>query len=616
MIKLFKYIFNRWKELIVIIITVVSQCELQLLLPDYTGTIQELITNQHFSSGEILTTEEITRQIWINGGYMIAISFGICACACITCFMAARISAYVGKDLRLDIYKKVNSISLSEYTKFGTSTLITRTTNDVENIKGFLLMAIRIMIMSPTTMVIALRKTIQTNANLAIICAVSIPLIMVTMGTIFFFAAPLFKKIQEKLDRVTVVLRENLTGIRVIRAYDQQVTEKEKFVVANTDMTKVFVKVGKVMSFAEPSIFIIFDITYLSVFAFGFGMLVKAGMTSSFANDIKNIVVVSQYIQQIMFSFLMFAMVFVMAPQATASAKRINEILDIKEELNDDEAFSKEKYDELSKNIIGNLEFKNVSFQYPDATSPCIENISFVAKKGQTTAIIGSTGCGKSTIINLIPRFYDVTSGEIFLDNVNIKNIPQKELRNKLGFVPQTAVLFSGTIKENMKFGKPNATDEEIISALEVSQATHFISKTEKGIDTLISQSGKNFSGGQKQRLAIARSLIRKPEIYVFDDSFSALDFKTDIKLRTSLKEVTKESAVIIVAQRVSTIINADNIIVLEDGKIVGQGTHGVLLAKCKVYQDIVSSQLDKDEVEKTIALQKQSLLSEGGEIL
>ncbi|MEG1739031.1 MAG: ABC transporter ATP-binding protein [Bacilli bacterium] len=610
MFRLFKFIFKRWPEVLIITICVITQCELQMLLPEYMSKIQVLISQSSMPGAVI---DNITGQIWTNGGIMIAIAFGVACCACLTCFMAARLSAMVGKDLREATFKKVNSISLSEYSKFDTSTLITRTTNDVENIKGFLLMAIRIMVMSPTMMIIGLRKTIQANASLGLVSAISVPLILVAMGIIFMFASPLFKLIQAKLDKVTVVLRENLTGIRVIRAYNQQPAEQAKFKVANADMTKTIVKVGRVMSFADPAIAIIFDATYLAVFSVGFFSIANAGYPASMPQDIANIMAVAQYTSQIMMSFLMFAMVFVMFPQASASAKRINEILDIKEELNDDEAYTIEKLDELTNGVHGKLEFKDVSFAYPGANEPCVSHISFVANKGKTTAIIGSTGCGKSTIVNLIPRFYDVTEGEILLDDVNIKNYSQVSLRDKLGFVPQTAVLFSGTIKDNMKFGKADATDEEIIKALDTAQATHFISKSAEGINTFVSQSGKNFSGGQKQRLAIARSLIRKPEIYVFDDSFSALDFQTDVKLRTALKPVTKESATIIVAQRVSTIINADEIIVLDEGKIVGQGKHKDLLLNCKVYQDIVASQLDKEEVEKTIRMSKANYVAEGG---
>lgn len=678
--KLLKFIFRKWYILLLIFLAIIAQCYLQLMLPDYMGKITSVITTQTFSNNGDLTT-----YILQTGGIMIAIAFGVFALAIVQNYSGSYLSSYVGKILRNEMFEKVNSLSLAEYNKFGTSTLITRTTNDIEQIKNYILMFVRIIIMSPTMIIIALFHTISQNAQLTLVIACAIPLILIVMLIIFYLAMPVFKSIQTKLDNLTVALRESLTGIRVVRAYNQQETEYKKFDHANKEITFTNRRAGQIMSIAYPSINIIFNLAFIFIYLIGLFLINNQIFSLESFNILSDVAVVAQYSTQVMASFLMFAMVFVMLPQASACAKRVNEVLDIKTSINDDEAkkfavsqlnkkyraelndfsnkynkitghkFNKDylfdllknkkadknsneynlanefkilndKYEDIKNKILnknseeyieiidqyfskrqikGTLEFDNVTFIYPDADKPCIENISFVAKPGTVTAIIGSTGSGKSTIVNLIPRFYDVTNGSIKLDGIDIKKLPQKTLRDNLGFVPQQAVLFYGTIKDNLKFGKDDASDKEINEALQIAQAQNFVSKLPDNINTFVSQSGKNFSGGQKQRLAIARALVKKPEIYVFDDSFSALDFKTDLALRTALKSYTKESAVILVAQRVSTIINADNILVLNDGKIVGQGKHEDLLVNCPVYQDIVKSQLDPDEVEKTINLSK-----------
>lgn len=666
---------------------IISQCYLQLLLPDYMGQITRLVT----SVGYIPDVYEILS----IGGIMIAISAGVFILAIIQNFLGSTLSAFVGRELRNEVFQKVNTISLAEYNKFGTATLITRTTNDIEQIKNFILIAVRTLIMSPTMMIIALIHTIQTNASLTIVIACALPLIIVIMGIIFRLASPMFKLLQTKLDNLTIVLRENLTGIRVVRAYNQQETEYKKFYFANYEMTSTTKKVGRIMSIANPSINIIFNVAYITIYMIGIILIDGQFISESSFTILSDVAVCANYTTQVMMSFLMFAMVFIMWPQASACSKRVNEILNIETSINDEEArkyalniidkefrdyfhtFRKEyknklghdlngktalldlknkkfpvdseeynfllQYKELSdkynnivneinnhesedyveiinklfsqRKIHGELEFDNVSFVYPDADKPTIKNVSFKATKGTTTAIIGSTGSGKSTIVNLIPRFYDVTNGTIRFDGIDIKKLPQKVLRDNLGFVPQQAVLFYGTIKDNLKFGKKDATDDEINQALSIAQAQHFISKLPEGLDTFVSQSGKNFSGGQKQRLSIARALVKQPEVYVFDDSFSALDFKTDVALRTALKKYTKNSAVIIVAQRVSSIIDADNILVINDGEVVGQGKHSDLLLNCPVYQDIVKSQLDPEEVEKTIQMNKEENLRQGGNL-
>lgn len=604
MSKVLHFLWKKRPFLLLIACAIVAQCYLQLMLPEYMGKITTLITSN---------SPDKINQIWINGGYMILISVGVVVLATIQNFTGAILSAYVGRELRTEMFHKVNHISLTEYNKFGTATLITRTTNDIEQVKNYVLMAVRIIVMSPTYMIIGLIKTLTQDAMLSIVLAICIPLILLFMAILLKFATPLFKSLQTKIDNLTIVVRENLTGIRVIRAYNQQGVEYKKFDKANKDMTQTVTKVGKIMSFTNPLISIIFNLCFIGIYALGFYLLngLNAG-DPQIGNLISNVAVVAQYSLQIMQSFMMLAMIFIMLPQASACSKRIAEVLDVKDNEQIDNV-DKEEYEKFkNKTTRGVLAFNNVTFTYPDSDTPCIENISFKTKPGKMLAIIGSTGAGKSTVINLIPRFYDATKGNITLDGVDITKIPIKDLRDSIGFVPQKAVLFKGTIKDNIRFGKKDATDEEINEALSVAQTEHFISKLPKGLDSFVSQGGKNFSGGQKQRLSIARALVKKPEVYVFDDSFSALDFKTDAKLRAALKTYVGDSTMIVVAQRVSSILDADTIVVLNEGKVAGIGNHEDLLKNCPIYQDIVKSQLDPDEVEKTLKMSREAE-NEGG---
>lgn len=604
MSKVLHFLWKKRPFLLLIACAIIAQCYLQLMLPEYMGKITTLITS---------TSPDKINQIWINGGYMILISVGVVILATIQNFTGATLSAYVGRELRTEMFHKVNHISLTEYNKFGTATLITRTTNDIEQVKNYVLMAVRIIVMSPTYMIIGLIKTLTQDAMLSIVLAICIPLILLFMAILLKFATPLFKSLQTKIDNLTIVVRENLTGVRVIRAYNQQGVEYKKFDKANKDMTQTVTKVGKIMSFTNPLISIIFNLCFIGIYALGFYLLngLNAG-DPQIGNLISNVAVVAQYSLQIMQSFMMLAMIFVMLPQASACSKRIAEVLDVKDNEQIDNV-DKEEYEKFkNKTTRGILAFNNVTFTYPDSDTPCIENISFKTKPGKMLAIIGSTGAGKSTVINLIPRFYDATKGNITLDGVDITKIPIKDLRDSIGFVPQKAVLFKGTIKDNIRFGKKDATDEEINEALSVAQTEHFISKLPKGLDSFVSQGGKNFSGGQKQRLSIARALVKKPEVYVFDDSFSALDFKTDAKLRAALKTYVGDSTMIVVAQRVSSILDADTIVVLNEGKVAGIGNHEDLLKNCPIYQDIVKSQLDPDEVEKTLKMSREAE-NEGG---
>ena len=604
MSKVLHFLRKKRSFLLLIACAIIAQCYLQLMLPEYMGKITTLITSD---------SPDKINQIWINGGYMILISIGVVVLATIQNFTGATLSAYVGRELRTEMFHKVNHISLTEYTKFGTATLITRTTNDIEQVKNYVLMAVRIIVMSPTYMIIGLIKTLTQDAMLSIVLAICIPLILLFMAILLKFATPLFKSLQTKIDNLTIVVRENLTGVRVIRAYNQQGVEYKKFDKANKDMTKTIIKVGKIMSFTNPLISIIFNLCFIGIYALGFYLLngLNAG-DPQIGNLISNVAVVAQYSLQIMQSFMMLAMIFIMLPQASACSKRIAEVLDVKDNEQIDN-IDKEEYEKFkNKTTRGVLAFNNVTFTYPDSDTPCIENISFKTKPGKMLAIIGSTGAGKSTVINLIPRFYDATKGNITLDGIDITKIPIKDLRDSIGFVPQKAVLFKGTIKDNIRFGKKDATDEEINEALSVAQTEHFISKLPKGLDSFVSQGGKNFSGGQKQRLSIARALVKKPEVYVFDDSFSALDFKTDAKLRAALKTYVGDSTMIVVAQRVSSILDADTIVVLNEGKVAGIGNHEDLLKNCPIYQDIVKSQLDPDEVEKTLKMSREAE-NEGG---
>ena len=605
MLKLLNFIFQKRYFLLLTAVSIIGQCYLQLMLPEYMGNITSLIMSD---------AEDKIAQIWINGGWMMLISVGVIICCISQHYFGAIISSFVGKTLRDRVFKKVNSLSITQFDSFGTATLITRTTNDIEQVKMYVLMSLRVVFMSPTYMIIGLIKTLAADAKLAIVLAITIPIILVGVIIMVAVTTPMFRKIQTKTDNLTSVLRGNLTGIRVIRAYNQQEKEVDKFDFANIDLTKAHVKVSRFLSFMNPVVTIVFNLAYIGIFSLGFSIIDGTNLIENgtvVQQTMTNVSVVAQYSSQIMSSFLMLAMIIIMLPQALASSKRINEVLDLEDPINDKD-LNKEINDEFKqRKEKGYLKFENVTFTYPGSKIPAISNISFETKPGKTTAIIGSTGSGKSTVVNLIPRLYDVSEGEITLDGFNIKNISIKDLRESIGFTPQKALLFNGTIRSNIQFGKKEASDEEIESALEIAQAKHFISKLPDGLDSPVAQGGKNFSGGQKQRLTIARSIVKKPEIYIFDDSFSALDFSTDAKLRYALRQNIGNSAMVIVAQRVSSILDADTIVVLNDGQMVGKGTHEELLKSCVVYQDIVKSQLDPEEVEKTIQLMKEATRKE-----
>ncbi len=500
-------------------------------------------------------------------------------------FLSAKIATGLGKNLRSLVFSRVESYSLHEFNRLGTASLITRTTNDITQVQQVVVMMLRMMVSAPIMCIGGLIMAVSKDAELSLIFVLVLPLLA---GVIFFITrrgVPLFRAMQVKLDKLNLVLREGLTGIRVIRAFNRLEHEKKRFSEANSDLTNTAIKVNKLMATLMPFMMLVMNFSTIAIVWFG-GLRVDHGDM-----QVGDMMAFLQYAMQIMFSLVMISMMFIMIPRAEASAVRINEVLDLVPEIKD-AARAK-----LAKDKSGLVEFRNVTFSYPGAEQPVLSNISFSAGPGEVTAIIGGTGVGKSTLINLIPRFYDVDSGSVLVDGVDVRQIAQENLRAKIGFVPQKAVLFTGTIAENIRYGKENATDEEVQQAAAIAQASEFVADLQDGLGAVMAQGGANVSGGQKQRLAIARALVRKAEIYIFDDTFSALDFKTDAKLRAALKKETTNATVLMVAQRVSSVMDADRIIVMEDGKIAGMGSHKELLNTCQVYREIVSSQLAEEEI-------------------
>lgn len=574
MIKLFTYLKSFITSIIAVLILVFIQSIADLYLP----TLMADIVNNGIISGDI-------GYIWGVGGVMLLVAGGGAVAAIISSLLSSKIAMGFGRNLRNKVFSRVESYSLNEFDKIGTSSLITRTTNDITQVQTVLVMMLRMMVSAPMMGIGGMIMAISMNRRLTTILAVALPFLIVFVAIVGRIVIPLFKAIQKKLDKLNLVSRENLTGIRVIRAFNRIDNEKKRFDEANLDLTNTAIKANKIMAAMMPVIMLIMNLTSVAIIWFG-SIRIDLGDL-----QIGDMMAFLQYAMQIMMALLMLSMMFVMIPRAQASAVRINEVLDMKPEINDPE-------DVRSKDVKkGYLEFKDVTFSYSGAEKPAIRNISFSAKPGEVTAIIGGTGSGKSTLINLIPRFYDVDQGAVLIDGIDVREMTQESLRIKIGFVPQQALLFTGSILDNIKFGKEDATEEEIKHAAEVAQASEFIVSMEEGLHSEIAQGGTNVSGGQKQRLSIARALIRKPEIYVFDDSFSALDFKTDAKLRAALKKEIVDATVIIVAQRVSTVMEADRIIVLDQGEIAGIGKHKELLKTCKIYREIVASQLTEEEL-------------------
>ena len=522
--------------------------------------------------------------IWKLGGFMLLISIIGAIASIIASYYSSKAAMGLGRDIRKKVFNHVGKFSLQEFDEVGTASLITRTTNDITQVQQVVIMMLRMVVSAPIMLAGGLIMAVSKDAKLSLVILFTMPVLIGTILLILKKGVPLFQTVQKRLDRLNLVLRENLTGIRVVRAFNREDEEKIRLKQANRELTDVSIKVNKIMAFLMPVMMLVMNLTVVGIIWFGGIRIDNGGM------QIGDLMAFIQYVMQIMFALVMASMMFVMIPRAAVSAKRINEVLDMKPSFQDE---GTEKAN-LEK---GTLAFEHVSFSYPGAEKPALSDISFTARAGEITAIIGGTGSGKSTLVNLIPRFYEISSGIIRVNGVDIRKVSQDEVRSKLGFVPQKSILFTGTIADNILFGKQDASHNEIEHAARIAQAEDFITRMSDGYDSEIEQGGSNLSGGQKQRLSIARAIIRKPDVYIFDDSFSALDFKTDAKLRAALKDETKNATVLLVAQRVSTVVDADRIIVLDEGNIVGMGTHQELLNSNDVYREIALSQLSEEEI-------------------
>ncbi|MCZ83751.1 ABC transporter ATP-binding protein [Listeria monocytogenes] len=562
-----------WLSITAVLVLTFGQVIGQLYLP----TLMSNIIDKGVVTGD-------TNYIWSTGMQMLLISFASVILSVIVVYLASRISMGFGKDLRDKIFTKVEDFSLQEFDKVGTSSLITRTTNDVVQIQNVLYMMMRLMVMAPIMLLGGIIMAVGRDAKLSLIFVVVLPLLLLLVVILGGKAMPMFKSLQKKMDKLNRVIREGLTGIRVVRSFNRNEDELEKFEEANADYATTAIKVNRLLSLMSPLMMLLMNLTSIAIVWIGSIFIGNGDM------QVGDLMAFIQYAMQIMMSFMMLSAVFIMIPRAGASAERINEVLDMNAEILNPE-------NPKTSTPPAKLSFENVSFRYEGAEKPVIEDITFEANAGETVAIIGSTGAGKSTLINMIPRFYDVESGVVKINGIDVREMDQSSLRQKIGLVPQKAVLFTGTIASNMRYGKEDATDEEIWAALRTAQAENFVSKLANGLGSRVEQGGNNFSGGQKQRLSIARSLIRKPEIYIFDDSFSALDFKTDAKLREALKAETTEAVTLIVAQRITSVVNSDQIIVMNEGKIAGIGTHEELKESNQIYQEIMRSQLSEEEI-------------------
>ncbi|WP_438348729.1 ABC transporter ATP-binding protein [Paenibacillus sp. FA6] len=573
MLKLFKNLSPYRLPILLVLLLVFIQSLSDLYLPTLMADIVD----------KGIINEDIP-YIWKIGGIMIVITAVGAICSIAASYFSSRVAVGFGTKLRSKVFGHVQNFSLQEFDQIGTASLITRTTNDINQVQQVLMMLLRMMLSAPMMCIGGIIMAVNRDAKLSLVIVVVIPILVGAIAIIALKGLPLFKAMQVKLDTLNRVLRENLTGMRVIRSFNRTEHETKRFNEANVDLTDTAIKVNKIMAAMMPIMMLVMNFSTIAIVWFG-GIRISDGEM-----QVGSLMAFIQYATQIMFSLIMLSVIFVMVPRASASATRINEVLDIVPEINDP------AQPKQANREHGFLKFEDVTFHYPGAEQPAISNISFEAGPGETTAIIGGTGSGKSTLLSLIPRFYDVGSGKVLINGVDVRELTQEQLRAKIGFVPQKSVLFTGTVAANIRYGKEDASDEEIQYAADIAQATEFIADMKDGFQSEISQGGGNVSGGQKQRLSIARALVRKPEVYVFDDSFSALDFKTDSKLRAALKEITADATVLLVAQRVSTVMDADRIIVLDDGSIVGMGTHHDLMNTCHVYREIVSSQLSEEE--------------------
>ena len=560
------------------IVLICFQVYLDLKIPDYMSEITKMVQSS------INTTKDIL----VQGSYMLACAFGSLLAAVVVGYFISDVSATFSKITRRKLFTKVENLSTQDIKSFQTGSLITRTTNDISQVQMLLGMGLQLLIKAPITAIWAVLKILNKNWEWTLITGICLVVMLITIGILVIIVLPKFKRVQKLIDSLNTVTRENLKGIRVIRAFNAENYQQSKFKDVNDELTNLQLFNQKKLTIISPMMYLVMYLLTLSIYFVG-AYLIKDTVLSSKIALFGDMIVFSSYAMQVIMSFLMLAMVLMILPRAQVSIKRINEVLDIKDSIKDGNIINKKE--------VGTIEFDSVSFKYPDADEELLSDISFKVKKGETVAFIGSTGSGKSTLINLILRFYDVTKGSIKVDGVNIKDFKEDYLNNLIGYVPQKAVLFNGSVKFNVKYGK-ELSDEKFIEALKVSQAYDFVSKMDNTFDYNISQGGSNISGGQKQRLCIARAIAKSPEIYIFDDSFSALDYKTDSILRKELKKYTKDATILIVAQRIGTIMNADKIVVLDNGSLVGIGTHKELLKKCKVYQEIALSQLSKEELE------------------
>ena len=585
MIKLLKNLNKKgWFIIVLSFILIFMQVWLELKMPDYMSKITQLVQTEGSKMPKILK----------NGAFMLACAFGSLMVAVITGYFSSFMSSDFSMMLREKVFRKVESLSMQEVKGFSTSSLITRTTNDITQIEMIIAMGLQLMIKAPIMAVWAILKILNKSWQWSAMTGVAVLILLSVIGLLILIVLPRFKKVQKAIDRINEVTRENLTGIRVVRAFNAEKYQEDKFEEINTKLTNLQLFNQKSFAVMQPTMYLIMHTLTLGIYFLGSYLIMNAGMTDKITL-FGDMIVFSSYAMQVIMSILMLAMIFMMLPRASVSANRINEVLDTNTSIKDG------TLNESKTNEIGTVEFKNVSFKYPDAKEYLLENISFKVNKGDTVAFIGSTGSGKSTLINLVPRFYDVTEGEVLVDGTNVKEYKLEALYNKLGYIPQRAVMFDGTVNENVAFGengKEKTTKEKIKEAIQIAQGKDFVENMDEKYDSHIAQGGTNISGGQKQRLAIARAIAREPEIYIFDDSFSALDYKTDSILRKELKKHTKNATSLIVAQRIGTIMNADKIIVLDSGKVVGEGTHKELLKNCEVYKQIALSQLSKEELE------------------
>ena len=582
MLKLFKNLTK--KEVVYMIISsllIIFQVALELKMPDYMSQITILVQTEGASFSDILT----------NGAYMMLCALGSLLSAVATGYLIAEITSKFSLNTRSKLYKKIIHLDTDKTKEFKTSSLITRTTNDITQVENLLGFGMQMLIKAPLTAAWAITKILNKNIEWSIATIIAVLILIFTLLNIMLRVLPRFKIVQSLIDKLNGVERENLQGIRVVRAFNAEKYSEDKFDKVNNELTSNQLKNQKLFAILSPVMYLVMNGLSLSIYIIG-AILISNSLLIDKLTLFSNMVVFYSYAMQVIMSFLMLVMVFMMLPRAEVSAKRINEVLDVEDKIIEGNITSGKE--------TGTVEFKNVSFKYPDAEEYVLENISFKANKGETIAFIGSTGSGKSTLINLIPRFYDVTSGEILVDGINVKDYQKETLNNIIGYVSQKAVIFSGTVKSNIKFGKSKnkISEKDILDASKIAEAKEFVEKMEDTYNSHISQGGTNISGGQKQRLSIARAVAKDPEIYIFDDSFSALDYKTDAVLRHNLKKNKKDATMLIVAQRIGTIMNADKIMVLDNGKCVGMGTHKELLKNCEVYKEIALSQLSKEELE------------------